>query len=110
MAKKHIYKVIFHNQGKIYEIYAGEVNQSSIMGFVEVEKLIFGERSKVLVDPSEERLKSEFAGVKRTLIPMQAIVRIDEVEKEGSNKIVTLGDGDKNVTPFPVTLYPKGND
>jgi len=56
----------------------------------------------VLVDPSEERLKSEFAGVKRTHIPLQAVVRIDEVEKEGTNKIVSLAGTQGNVTPFPM--------
>jgi len=56
----------------------------------------------VLVDPSEERLKSEFAGVKRTYIPLQAVVRIDEVEKEGTNKIVALASSQGNVSSFPV--------
>jgi hypothetical protein len=65
-AKSHIYKVLFASQGKIYEIYAREVGHGSLFGFVEVEQLVFGERSAVVVDPSEERIKSEFAGVKRT--------------------------------------------
>ena len=61
---------------------------------------MFDERSKVVVDPSEEKLKSEFTGVRRSFIPMQAIIRIDEVEKTGVAKISS---GDK-ITPFPVSL------
>ena len=78
-------------------------------GFIEVGELIFGERSAVLVDPAEERLKAEFSGVKRTYIPMHAVVRVDEVEKEGTNKILPLSEGDK-VTPFPMPTYPSGGD
>jgi hypothetical protein len=105
MAKKRIYKVIFHNQGKIYEVYATAVHQSAMYAFVEVEKLLFGEKSSVVLDPSEEHLKSEFKGVSRTFIPIHSIVRIDEVDKEGHGKILQATDGAQNVTPFP--LYPR---
>lgn len=84
---KSIFRVIFHNQNKIYELYAKEVSQASMMGFIEIGRIIFGERSKLLVDPAEEKLKSEFDGVKHTYIPHHAVIRIDEVEKEGRNKI-----------------------
>lgn len=98
---KPIYKITFHNRGKLYELHARRVGSGGMLGFVEVEGLMFGAAgSGVLVDPSEERLKAEFAGVKRTYIPLQSIVRIDEVEKEGSNKISVLAEGE-NVTPFP---------
>ncbi|MEM7404955.1 MAG: DUF1820 family protein [Pseudomonadota bacterium] len=102
--RKRIYKVVFHNQGKVYELYAGEIAQGELYGFVEVADIIFGERSTLLVDPSEERLKAEFEGVKRTYIPMHAVIRMDEVDKEGVNKIVASDDG-SNVTPFPQTVY-----
>ena len=102
---KQIYKIIFHNQGKIYEVHAKRVNPSSLLGFVEVEGLLFGSGSGVLVDPSEERLKAEFADVKRTYIPIQAVIRIDEVEKEGVNKITAASDKGDNVTPFPSIFF-----
>ena len=75
---KKTYRITFHNQGKIYEIYAKSVHQSDLFGFIEVEQIVFGEKSSLLVDPSEERLKTEFSGVKRTYIPMHAVVRIDD--------------------------------
>jgi hypothetical protein len=101
-AKRHIYKVIFINQGKVYEIYAKEVHQSGMFGFIEVEKLVFGAKSTVVLDPSEEHLKSEFHGVNRIYIPMHSIIRIDEVEKEGQGKITPVSKDNTNVTPFPV--------
>lgn len=102
--RKHVYKVVFHNQGKVYELYAGEIAQGELYGFVEVADIIFGERSGLLVDPSEERLKAEFEGVKRTYIPMHSVIRMDEVDKEGTNKIVASDDGG-NVTQFPTAHY-----
>lgn len=106
MAATHIYKVVFLNQGQIYEIYARSVGHGSLFGFVEVEELIFGERTTVVVDPSEEKIKTEFKGVKRTYLPMHSIVRIDEVEKQGTCKISKVEGG--NVAQFPVPVYTPG--
>lgn len=109
-SKKQIYKVKFLSQGKLYELFAREVGQSAIYGFVELGEIIFGEKSVVVVDPSEEQLKAEFAGVKRTYIPMHTIVRIDEVEREGANKITEVSDSGSNVASFPSPLYTPGKD
>jgi len=104
MAASHIFKVLFVNQGKVYEIYARKVGHGAgLFGFIEVEELVFGERSSVVLDPGEERIKSEFAGVKRTYLPLHSVLRIDEVKKQGVSKISTLEGG--NVAQFPVPLY-----
>lgn len=105
MKAKKTYKVIFYNNEEIFEIYASHVYPSDMYGFVEVEELLFGEKSQLLVDPSEERLKNEFNGVKRTYIPMNAIVRIDEVEQEGTPKVTSTS---SSVTNFP-SGGPKSN-
>lgn len=107
MPKKTVYKVVFQNEGKVYEIYARSVAQSHLLGFVEVEGLLFGERSTVVVDPTEERLQSEFADVDRTHIPMHAVVRIDQVSKRGAAKITPITGGDK-IRPFPTPLPVPG--
>ncbi|MCK0153207.1 DUF1820 family protein [Alcanivorax sp. S6407] len=85
--ERQIYRVIFLNNGKTYEIYAGQIYQSELYGFIEVEEFRFGERSGVVVDPAEEKLKNEFSDVIRSYIPLQAIIRIDEVKKEGPAKV-----------------------
>jgi hypothetical protein len=104
MAASHIFKVLFVNQGKVYEIYARKVSHGGLFGFIEVEELVFGERSTVVLDPGEERIKSEFAGVKRTYLPLHSVLRIDEVKKQGVSKITAL-EGAANVTQFPVPMY-----
>ena len=108
MSNKIVYKVIFQNQGKIYEIFARSVHEGEMFGFIVVEEIVFGERSSVVVDPSEENLKSEFNDVTRTYIPMHSIIRIDEVKKEGAAKITDLPETGSNVTSFPV--YTSGKD
>lgn len=110
MSSKPIYKVIFANQGKVYEVYASAVSQGGLFGFVEVEELLFGEKSAVVVDPSEEALKIEFNGVRRTYIPMHSIHRIDEVEKQGTGRIHADGGNSGTVAPFPMTVAPPQTD
>jgi hypothetical protein len=108
MPSKPIYRVIFVNQGKVYEIYARHVSQTgALFGFVEVEDLVFDARKSVVVDPSEERLQLEFAGVKKTYLPMHYVLRIDEVDKQGVSKITNAEGG--NVSQFPMPVYsPSG--
>jgi hypothetical protein len=106
MTSRHLYRVIFFNQGEVYEIYARQVTQGGLYGFVEVEGLVFGERSQLVVDPSEERLQKELEGVKRFHIPMHSVVRIDEVEKEGKGRITSPDkSGGGKVANFPVPIY-----
>lgn len=100
MSTNPTYKVIFYNQDKVYEVYCRAIYQSEMYGFIEVEEFVFGERSAILVDPGEEKLKGEFARVKRSYIPLHAIIRIDEVEKEGAAKVVDIKSGDK-IAHFP---------
>lgn len=100
MPVRHVYKVIFQNRDRLYEIYARKLSQGLLFGFIEIEGLAFGERSKVVVDPGAEKLATEFEGVQRVYIPLHSVVRIDEVAHEGTAKITEIKDG--NVTPFPV--------
>ncbi|HKJ83210.1 MAG TPA: DUF1820 family protein [Mariprofundaceae bacterium] len=109
MSRKRIYRIGFIHRDEIYEIYARGVGQSSMAGFVEVSDLLFGESSELLVDPSEERLKNEFNRIKRTYIPVHAILRIDEVEKEGHARVMEA-EGTARVTPFSVFTPDENSD
>ena len=104
MTKRLLYRIVFLNQGKVYEIYARSISHGDLFGFIEVEDIVFGERSSVVVDPAEERIKSEFSGVKRTYIPLHAVIRVDQVEKQGVSKISDVSAD--NVAQFPLSMYP----
>ncbi len=98
-----LYRVFFHSQDKVYEIYARQLFESDMIGFIEVEELIFGSTGGTIVNPGEEKLKNEFSGVKRSYIPLHTIIRIDEVEREGVGK-VSQGSGDMgklSLLPLP---------
>lgn len=100
--KTRTYRITFHNQGKIYEIYARLVSHGGMPGFVEVEKLLWGEKSALVLDPTEEKLKAEFENVERFYVPLHAVIRIDEVSQAGTARI-TAGTGDK-ILPFPMVI------
>lgn len=97
--EKPTFRIQFHNNNKIYELYAHEVGQSHMGGFIEIGQIVFGENSKLLIDPAEEKLKHEFANVKHTYIPHFAVIRIDEVDRCGKSRILD-SDG-ATVTVFP---------
>ena len=105
-----LYRVSYLSQGQVYEIYARQVSQGGLLGFVEIEELVFGERTKVVVDPAEERLQREFEGVKRSYLPMHSILRIDEVEKEGVSRIAPGPESsekreESKIMPFPLPIF-----
>jgi hypothetical protein len=128
-----IYRVIFNNQGEVYELYTRYIYQSEMYGFVEVEELLFDESQisdqadagttaaektdanpdektdvKADVKASFDQLKKEFAGVKRSFIPLPSIVRIDEMEKPGVVKVSPSKDDPAgNVRHFPSTAFKR---
>ncbi len=89
MSEKHIYKVVFVNREEVYEVYVNSVYQGDMYGFVVLEDFVFGEKSAIVVDPTEEKLRAEFEGVDRSFVPMHEIIRIDRVKKRGTAKIIS---------------------
>jgi hypothetical protein len=91
MSDKHLYKIVFVDQDQVYEVYVKNVYQGELYGFVVIEDFVFGEKSAIVVDPTEEKLRNEFDGIIRSFIPLHKIIRIDQVKKRGSAKILSLG-------------------
>jgi hypothetical protein len=96
-----MYKLVFLNQGKVYEIFAERVDSSHLYGFIEASELIFESDSRMVVDPTEERLRSEFADTRKLMLPLQAVIRIEQVDKRGKCAIRDRNSGEK-VTPLPL--------
>lgn len=110
-----MFRIVYQSQGKVVELYARQVSQGGLFGFIEVEELIFGAKSEVVVDPSEEGLRSELDGVKRLYLPLHAILRIDEVDREGRSRTRPVADDGKDkdspiVRAFPVPFFPPKSD
>jgi len=104
---KPLYKVTFLNAGKVYELYARRVSSGALWGFTEVADLVFDVHEGVVVDPTEERLRDEFGQTRVLHLPMQSIVRIEEVERKGTSAIRDAATGEKVVTPFPLPAKPR---
>lgn len=98
----HIFRISFHHDDQIFQLHAKCVDCSELYGFIEVEDLIFDEHTGVVIDPSEERLKSEFKGVNRLFLPLHSVIRIDEMEHKGKNKILDKEGRKTNIMPFPL--------
>jgi hypothetical protein len=107
MNTRILYKVTFLNASKIYELYARRVSASSLWGFTEVADLVFDVSEGLVVDPTEERLRDEFADTRVLHLPMQSVVRVEEVDRKGKLNIRDAGTGEKVVTPFPMPAKPR---
>ncbi len=103
-----MYKIVFQTQGQVVELYARHVTQGGLFGFVEVEELVFGARSELVVDPAEEGLRNEYGAAKRLFLPLHAILRIEEVEREGTARVRPAKPESGIVTPFPVPVWSPG--
>jgi len=102
-----LYKVTFLNAGKIYELYARKIASGNLWGFTEVSEFVFDLHEGLVVDPTEERLRDEFGSTRVLHLPMQSIVRIEEVERKGQSAIRDASTGEKVVTPFPLPAKPR---
>jgi hypothetical protein len=105
--KTKLYKITFLNHSKVYELYARQVAASGLWGFTEVGELVFDLHDGLVVDPTEERLRDEFGSTKVLHLPMQSIIRIEEVERKGQSVIRDAATGEKVVTPFPLPAKPR---
>lgn len=104
---KTLYKVTFLSHGKVYEIYAQRVASGQLWGFLEVAELLFDVREGILVDPVEEQLRDEFANTRVLHLPMQSVLRVEEVERKGPAAIRDVTSGERVVMPFPLPAKPR---
>ncbi len=108
MKSKKLYKVTFLSQGKTLELYAQHVGSSSLWGFTEIGDIQFDQHGDgVLIDPTEERLRDEFKHTRVLHLPIQCIVRVEEVEKRGPLNIRDAVSGEK-IMPFPMAPPRRG--
>jgi hypothetical protein len=89
--KKKLFKVQFlHNQKEIKTIYANKINPSSFLGLIEVSDIVFIDSSEILINPDDEKIRKEFKDVERTFLPINTIIRIDEVILENETPVIKL--------------------
>jgi hypothetical protein len=99
---KKLFKITFLSEGKTLELYARHVASSALWGFTEVGDIVFDQQEAVVIDPTEERLREEFGNTHVLHLPIQCIVRVEEVQKREPLVIRDAASGEKVVTPFPL--------
>jgi len=78
--EKKVFKVYFFHMDKVYTLFAKEVNASGeLYNMCEISDIIF-QRNKNLIVPSEDEVRQEFSNIKKLMIPLHHLVRIDELE------------------------------
>jgi len=105
MSKQKLYKLIFVQNNRVYELFCRQVASSGLYGFIEASEFVFETDTTVVVDPTEERLREEYANVETLHLPMHSVLRIEQVSKRGQSVIRERDSGDK-ITPFPLP-HPK---
>ena len=95
-----LYKVVFINKSKVYELYSRDVFSSEIYGFIYIADLVFDQSQRIVIDPAEDKLKEEFENVNVLHLPIQSIIRIEEVKKKKTCKIRDIKQGE-NISQFP---------
>lgn len=103
-----LYRILFKQHDTEVELFARFLFQSDLYGFVELEQLVFVERSTLVVDPEADKLRAQFEGVRRTFLPLQSVVRIDEIDLDAIERLSDDFEPDlkSNVTHFPTTFQP----
>ena len=107
MTLKTLHKITFLSHGKIYALFARRVESGRLWGFVEVSDLVFDVHDGLVIDPTEERLREEFRDTRTLHLPMQSVLRIEDVERKGQSSIRDAESGEKVVTPFPLPARPR---
>ena len=96
-----MYKVAFFNQGKVYELFCKHVDSSALYGFIELADLMFDTDASIVVDPTEERMREEFAETELLILPIQSVMRVEKVRRRGHCVIRDRDTGEK-VTQLPL--------
>ncbi len=104
MAGKVLYKIVFLNHGKVYELYARRVASAGLYGFIEIGDLVFSQDNQLVVDPVEEKIREEFADVEVLHLPFHSVLRVEQVKRRGQCAIRDHESGEKfvsNIARFP---------
>jgi len=95
-----LYRINFINHNQVYEIYAQSINTDQLLGFMSIKQLQFDiKESLVVIDPVEEKMKAEFSDVEVLHIPLQHVLKVEEVKAKKSCKIKPLKNH-TNITPL----------
>lgn len=93
---KNIFKIFFYNEDrKSVVIHAENVYQSDMLGFIEADKLVFPDVSEIIVTPDDDKVKNMFKNTVKTFIPINLVIRIDEVAPIANASVISIFEREK---------------
>lgn len=89
--KKKLYKItILNDEKNQITLYAHKVEQSNMIGFLEIYEFEFPRASEIILTPGEDAAHELFKNTKRLIIPYGVIIRIEELEEEKHVEIIKI--------------------
>ena len=84
---KKLFKIHFFYMGKVYVLFAKNVEASAeLFNMCVISEIVF-KNSPNLIIPSDEEVKKEFSKLKKLFVPLSQIMRIDEMEDVEEDEI-----------------------
>ncbi len=98
--KKKLFKMIFIDEDKKNTDHTCVTAQSVLFsGLVEISDIVFIDQSELIIAPDDGNLKVKFKNVERSYLPLNSIVRIDEVMIEKETPVIRLYSETKDENP-----------
>lgn len=96
-----IYKVHFKWKEKEIALTARNLDMTHPY-FVSIKDLVFSDKNKLIIDPTEDEVRNRFGEVEHIMIPFQSVVFIEEFSDEEKMEKVrpfTVVDQDRKKSP-----------
>jgi hypothetical protein len=83
--KDIVYRTVFTHLDQVYTVYSQGLSEETLVGFIELDSIIEVKQEVILSTESQEMHQlfiKQLASIKRTYVPMHAVVRIDEMTRK----------------------------
>ena len=102
-----VYRIRYHELDEIKTIHVRYISEESLVGFLEADELILNNDAGI--ENSEASL--EFNGVQRIYLPLQVILRIDEIDLGAHlSNVESIKNTKGNVSRFPSDSATKNKE
>ena len=88
---KKLYKITFLDDNKNHiTLYAHNIEQSDMIGFLEIYDFEFPRVSEIILTPGEDAAHELLKSTKRLILPLGLIIRIEELQEEKHAEIIRI--------------------
>jgi|GEM_PF-3381178 len=80
-----VYRTVFTHLDQVYTLYSQGISEETLVGFIEVDGILSMAQDIVMSTENQEAhevFRQQLQSIKRTYVPMHAVVRIDEMTRK----------------------------